>query len=176
MKLGDKAPAFTLLGTDGRTHTLDSVKGSKATIVVFTCNHCPYVVMNEDRLIAAFKDYETKGVGMAAINSNDAVNYPDDSFAEMKKRAADKRFPFPYLHDESQAVARAYGATHTPHLFVFDKDLKLAYTGTVDDDNNYKTRKKAEKLYLRDALEDLIAGRPVRVPETHAIGCTIKWK
>lgn len=176
MKLGDKAPAFSLRGVDGGTHSLESVRGSKATIVVFSCNHCPYVIMNEPRLIAAFKDYEARGVGMAAINSNDAVNYPDDSFPEMKKRSGEKGFPFPYLHDESQAVARAYGATHTPHLFVFDKDLKLAYTGAIDDDSNYKTRKKVEKAYLRDALDDLVAGRPVRVPETHAIGCTIKWK
>ena len=113
---------------------------------------------------------------MAAINANDASKYPDDSFAEMKKRAAEKGFPFPYLCDESQAVARAYGATHTPHLFVFDADLRLAYTGAVDDDSNYKTRKKVERPYLRDALDDLAAGRPVRVPETHLIGCTIKWR
>ncbi len=176
MNLGDRAPAFSLPGTDGKTHALESVKGEKATIVVFSCNHCPYVIMNEDRLVAAFRDYAAKGVGMAAINANDAVKYPDDSFEAMKARAAEKRFPFPYLRDDSQEVARAYGATHTPHLFVFDKDLKLAYTGSVDDDNNYKTRKKAEKLYLRDALDDLIAGRPVRTAETHAIGCTIKWK
>ncbi|MDE2489483.1 MAG: thioredoxin family protein [Elusimicrobia bacterium] len=176
MKIGDKAPEFRLPGVDGKTHALSALKGAKATIVVFSCNHCPYVVMNEDRLIAAAKDYAAKGVAMAAINANDAAGYPDDSFERMKERAAQKRFPFPYLRDESQDAARAYGATHTPHLFVFDKDLKLAYTGSVDDDNNYKTRKTAEKLYLRDALDDLVAGRPVRTPETHAIGCTIKWK
>ena len=176
MQLGEKAPAFSLVGVDGKTHTLASIKGAKATIVVFSCNHCPYVIMNEPRLIATFKDYQAKGAGMAVINSNDAVQYPDDSFEEMKKRAKEQGFPFPYLRDESQSVARAYGATHTPHLFVFDKDLKLAYTGAVDDDNNYKTRKKVEKPHLRDALDDLIAGRPVRMAETHAIGCTIKWK
>jgi peroxiredoxin len=176
MKIGDKAPSFGLPGTDGKTHTLESVRGEKATIVVFSCNHCPYVIMNEDRLIAAFKDYKDKGVGMAAINANDAVNYPDDSFEAMKARAAEKGFPFAYLRDDSQSVARAYGATHTPHLFVFDKDLRLAYTGAVDDDDNYKNRKTAEKLYLRDALDDLVAGRAPRLSETHAIGCTIKWK
>jgi hypothetical protein len=132
--------------------------------------------MNEDRLIAVAREYAARGVGMAAINSNDSVKYPDDSFEEMKKRAAEKNFPFPYLRDESQDVARAYGATHTPHLFVFDRGLNLAYTGSVDDDNNYKARKTPEKLYLRDALDSLIAGKMVRVPETHAIGCTIKWK
>ena len=176
MLIGDQAPSFSLPGVDGKTHTLESVRGAKAAIVVFSCNHCPYVLMNEDRLISVFKDYAAKGVGMAAINSNDAVKYPDDSFENMKARASARGFPFPYLHDASQTVARAYGATHTPHLFVFDKDLRLAYTGSVDDDDNYQTRKKAEKLYLRDALDDLIANRPVRLPETRAIGCTIKWK
>ncbi|HEX4048148.1 MAG TPA: thioredoxin family protein [Elusimicrobiota bacterium] len=176
MKIGDAAPPFRLPGTDGKTRTLESVKGAKATIVVFTCNHCPYAIMNEDRLIAACRDYAPKGVGMAAVNSNDAANYPEDSFAEMKKRAAAKGFPFPYLRDESQEAARAYGADHTPQLFVFDKELRLAYTGSVDDDSSCAKRKKAENLYLRDALDDLIAGRPVRAPETAAIGCTIKWK
>jgi len=176
MKLGDKAPAFRLPGVDGRERSLDEIRGAKATIVVFSCNHCPYVVLNEDRLIAVARDYAAKGVGMAAINSNDAIGYPEDSFDEMKKRAASKGFPFAYLRDESQAVARAYGAERTPHLFVFDRDLTLAYTGAVDDDSSYKTRKPVEKPYLRDALDDLIAGRAVRTPETHAIGCTIKWK
>jgi peroxiredoxin len=176
MKIGEKAPAFELPGVDGKTHALGALKGAKATIVVFSCNHCPYVVLNEDRLIAIARDYAAKGVVLAAINANDSRKYPEDSFAEMKKRATEKNFPFLYLRDESQDVARAYGATHTPHLFVFDGDLRLAYTGAVDDDNNYKTRKQVEKPYLRNALDELIAGRPVGVPETHAIGCTIKWK
>jgi peroxiredoxin len=176
MKIGEQAPAFELPGVDGGTHALSALKGAKATIVVFTCNHCPYAILNEDRLISVARDYAAKGVALAAINSNDAESYPEDSFPEMKKRAAEKKFPFVYLRDESQEAARAYGATHTPHLFVFDEDLRLAYTGAVDDDSSYKTRKKVEKPYLRDALDDLIAGRPVRAPETHAIGCTIKWK
>jgi peroxiredoxin len=176
MKMKEKAAPFELTGVDGKTHSLETLKGARATVVVFSCNHCPYVVLNEDRLIAVARDYAAKGVGFAAINSNDAEKYPEDSFSEMRKRAAEKKFPFPYLRDESQDVARAFGATHTPHLFVLDAELKLAYTGSVDDDSGYKTRKPAEKLYLRDALDDLIAGRPVRVRETHAIGCTIKWK
>jgi peroxiredoxin len=176
MKLGDKAPSFWLPATDGKEYKLDELKGAKATIVVFTCNHCPYVIMNEDRLISVFRDYKDKGVGMAAINSNDDASHPEDSFEAMKTRAAEKAFPFPYLRDAEQDTAKSYGATHTPHLFVFDAGLQLAYTGAVDDDSNYKNRKKAEKHYLRDALDDLIAGRPVRVPDTHAIGCTIKWK
>ena len=176
MNNAELAPEFNLPGTDGKNHSLQAVKGARATIVVFSCNHCPYVLLNEDRLIKVASDYMGRGVGMVAINSNDSVAYPDDSFPEMKKRAAEKKFPFPYLHDADQKTARAYAATRTPHIFVFDADLRLAYTGAVDDDSNYKTRKVPEKLYLRDALDDLIAGRPVRVPETHAIGCTIKWK
>lgn len=171
-----QAPHFSLPGVDGKTHTLDSVKGAKATVIVFSCNHCPYVKLNEDRLIAVFNDYRDKGVGMAAINSNDAVKYPEDSFDEMKTRAREKGFPFPYLHDASQDVARAYGATHTPHLFVFDAGLRLAYTGAIDDDSSYKVRKPVEKPYLRDALDALIAGKAPPIAETHAIGCTIKWK
>lgn len=171
-----QAPLFSLPGVDGKTHTLDSVKGAKATVIVFSCNHCPYVKLNEDRLIAVFNDYKSLGVGMAAINSNDAVKYPEDSFEEMKTRAREKGFPFPYLRDESQDVARAYGATHTPHLFVFDAGLRLAYTGAIDDDSSYKVRKPVEKPYLRDALDALIAGKAPPLAETHAIGCTIKWK
>src|SRR5580700_7839955 len=108
MKLGEKAPSFELPGVDGKTHALAALKGAKATIVVFSCNHCPYVALNEDRLIQAARDYAAKGVGFAAINANDAENYPEDSFSEMKKRAAEKKFPFPYLRDESQDVARAF--------------------------------------------------------------------
>ena len=147
---------------DGRTHTLESLKGAAATIIVFSCNHCPYVVKAEDSLIAAFKDYAPKGVGMAAINANDSDGYPEDSYENMIVRAAEKKFPFAYLRDETQKTAKAYGATHTPQLFVFDAGLNLAYSGAVAG--------------LRDALDDLVASRPVRVPEIHAIGCTIKWK
>ncbi len=157
-----KAPGFSLKGVDGATHTLDSVKGAKATLIVFSCNHCPYVMKAEDELVAIFHHYRPLGVGMAAINANNADAYPEDSFENMIARAAEKKFPFVYLRDASQLAAKAYGATHTPQIFVFDRDLKLAYTGAVAG--------------LRDALDDLVASRPVRVPETHAIGCTIKWK
>ena len=156
------APSFSLLGVDGKTHTLDSLKGAAATIIVFSCNHCPYVVKAEDALIAICKDYHAAGVRMAAINANNSEGYPEDSYENMFVRAAEKKFPFAYLRDDTQKTAKAYGATHTPQLFVFDHGLNLAYTGTVAG--------------LRDALDDLVAGRAVRVPETHAIGCTIKWK
>ncbi|MBI4061038.1 MAG: thioredoxin family protein [Elusimicrobia bacterium] len=157
-----KAPSFDLKGVDGKTHTLESIKGEKATIVVFSCNHCPYVVKAEDELCAVFRAYRAKGVGMCAINANDSDGYPEDSYENMIARAAEKDFPFAYLHDETQQTAKAYGATHTPQLFVFDSRLELAYTGAVAG--------------LRDALDDLVSGRAVRAPETRAIGCTIKWK
>ncbi len=157
-----KALAFSLKGVDGKTHTLESLKGAAATIIVFSCNHCPYVVKAEDELIAIFNEYHAGGVTMAAINANDSDGYPEDSYENMIVRAAKKKFPFAYLHDETQKIAKAYGATHTPQLYVFDAELSLAYSGAVSG--------------LRDALDDLVAGRGVRVPEIHAIGCTIKWK
>lgn len=157
-----KAPAFSLEGVDGAVHTLETVRGAKATIIVFSCNHCPYVVKAEPELIAIFEEYRSRGVGMAAINANDSDGYPEDSFENMVARAAERRFPFVYLRDEAQTAAKAYGATHTPQLFVFDAALNLAYTGSAAG--------------LREALDDLVAGRAVRTPETQAIGCTIKWK
>jgi peroxiredoxin len=174
MNRGDSAAAFSLKGTDGKTYTLDDFAGAKALVVIFSCNHCPYVKAYEDRMIAIQKDYMAKGVRFAAINSNDSVNYPDDGFEEMVKRAKEKGFNFPYLRDESQEAAKAYGATHTPHLFVFDRARALAYTGKIDDDWEHPAA--VRENYLREALDDLVAGKPPRRAETHAIGCTIKWK
>jgi peroxiredoxin len=176
VKRGELAPFFDLPGVDGRRYRREAIQGTKAMLIVFSCNHCPYVIMNEGRLIEIARQYAPLGVGTAFINANDAAAYPDDSFEDMKRRARDKAYPFPYLHDESQQVAKSYGAAYTPQIFVFDRELHLAYTGSVDDDNNHKTRKPAQKHYLKDALDDLIAGVPVRVAETQAIGCTIKWK
>ena len=174
MKLGDKAADFSLKGTDGKTHALADFKDAKALVVIFSCNHCPYVKAYEDRMIAIQKDYLPKGVRFLVINSNDSVTYPEDSFEAMVKRASDKSFNFPYLIDESQEIAKKYQATHTPHLFVFDKTRKLAYTGNIDD--NWENPSAVKSHYLRDALDDIVAGKPPRVSETHAIGCTIKWK
>ena len=165
---------FSLPGVDDKTYTLASFADAKALVVVFSCNHCPYVQAYEGRMIEIQKDYAARGVRLVAINSNDAKNYPDDSLAEMKRRSTSLGFNFPYLQDESQDAAKAYGATHTPHLFVFGPDRRLAYTGKIDD--NWQEPAKVSRRFLRDALDDLLAGRPVREPETHAIGCTIKWK
>lgn len=158
MKLGDRAPDFSLPGVDGKTYTLASFKDKKALAVLFSCNHCPYVQAAEEKLVSFQRKY---GV-LAAINPNDDSSHPEDSFEKMVERAAEKGFNFPYLRDASQAAARAYGATHTPQLFIFDAARKLAYTGSVEA--------------ASAAVEDILAGRPVREPETRAIGCTIKWK
>jgi len=174
MKLGETAPDFSLEATDGRSYTLRDFQDARALVVIFSCNHCPYVKAYEDRMMAIQRDYLAKGVRLVAINSNDSVHYPDDSFAEMVKRAKQKGFNFPYLRDESQDAARKYGATHTPHLFVFDQRRALAYTGKIDD--NWEHPEQASEHYLREALDDLAVGKPPRLAETHAIGCTIKWK
>lgn len=174
MELNDPAPDFSLKGTDGNAYSLKDFAQAKALVVVFSCNHCPYVKATEDRMTALAKEYTARGVQWVAINSNDAQNYPDDSFEEMVKRAKEKGFPFPYVRDDSQQVARAYGATHTPHIFCFDAARKLRYTGLIDD--NWKDPAQVKKRHLRDAIEALLAGKAPSPAETHAIGCTIKWK
>ncbi len=175
MKNGTTAPAFSNLpGVDGKKYSLADFAASKALVVVFSCNHCPYVQAYEDRMIKLQSDFKKDGVQVVAINSNDAANYPDDNFENMKKRAADKGFNFPYLRDEDQSVAKTYGATHTPHLFVFDANRKLAYTGKIDD--NWQDASKVQRQYLREALTALVQGKKPAEPETFAIGCTIKWR
>ncbi len=174
MNIGDKAPNFRLKGVDNREYSLDSFKDKKILVIMFTCNHCPYVKAYEDRLIDIQMEYNDRGVQLLAINSNDDKAYPEDSFENMKIRAKQKRFNFPYLRDETQEATRAYNAERTPHIFVFDKDRKLRYTGRVDD--NWQEPDKVTKQELREALDTLIKGKEVKNPETHAIGCTIKWK
>ncbi len=174
MNIGDKAPDFSLPGTDGKTHSLSDFADAKALVVIFSCNHCPYVRAYESRIIQAQQDYAAKGARFVAINANDASKYTEDGFEEMKKRAKEKGFNFPYLRDDSQETARRYGATHTPHLFVFDAQRRLAYTGKIDD--NWEHPEKVRERHLAAALDDLVAGRAPRTPETFAIGCTIKWK
>jgi peroxiredoxin/membrane protein CcdC involved in cytochrome C biogenesis len=173
LKLGSKAPDFSLEGVDGKTYSLESFKDKEALIVIFSCNHCPYVKAYEDRIIKIQEDYAPR-VQVVAINSNDDVNYPEDSFEEMKKRAEEKKFNFPYLRDETQETAKAYGATHTPEIFLFDKNRELRFHGKIDD--NWQDPSAVKQSYLRDALDELLAGKEISVPETFTIGCTIKWK
>ena len=174
LSIGSKAKDFDLPGTDGKNHSLRELEGKKAVLVIFSCNHCPYVQAYEDRIIEIQRDYAEKGLQVVAINSNEDVHHPEDSFTEMQRRAKEKKFNFLYLRDQSQEVARSYGATHTPHLYLFDEKRELRYTGKIDD--NWQEPKKVVKKYLRLALDSVLAGKPVAEPETHAIGCTIKWK
>ncbi|MBI2143081.1 thioredoxin family protein [Candidatus Woesearchaeota archaeon] len=173
MKIGDSAIEFDLPGVDGKTYMLRYFHNREIIVIVFTCNHCPYAQAYESRLIALAKEFSKKAA-FIAISSNDASKYPQDSFQGMKLRAMEKGFPYPYLYDESQETARAYGALVTPHVFVFDRAGRLAYQGGVDD--NWESEKAATKHYLKDALAELAAGRAVTRKTAPVIGCSIKWK
>ena len=174
LSIGSKIPEFNSKGIDGKTYSLESFKDTKGLIIIFSCNHCPYVQAYEGRIKAIQSDYKNKGITVVAINSNDDVNYPDDSFENMKKRAAEQNFNFIYLRDEDQLAARKFDATHTPEIFLFDGDRKLVYHGKIDD--NWQEPEKAVNHYLRNALNEMLAGKEISVPETYSIGCTIKWK
>jgi peroxiredoxin len=172
LELGESAPDFDLPGVDGRRYSLGSFSDKPILAVVFSCNHCPYVRAYENRMVSIQRDHAPNGVQFVAINSNDEKSYPEDSFPEMVKRAKDKGFNFPYLRDESQDVVEAYGGLCTPHVFVFDKDRVLRYRGRIDDS---REEAKVTTHDLRNALEDLSAGKDVRVPDTKPFGCSIKW-
>ena len=173
LAIGASGPSFNLKGTDGQMHSLDQVKGAKGTAVIFTCNECPYSKGYEDRLIALAKDYHAKGIGFVAINANDPTIVPGDAYEFMITRAKDKGFPFPYLHDESQAIATAYGAKVTPHIYLLDASGKLVYRGRVD--NSVKVDEVKERDFAT-AMDALVAGQAIPVAETKAFGCSIKWK
>lgn len=180
LHVNDPLPRFqNLPGTDGKRYSDNNFADKNILVVVFSCNHCPYVQAYEDRMIAVQRDYNARGVQLVAINSNETKNYPEDNFDEMVRRAKKKGFNFPYLRDEDQSVAEAFGATHTPQFFVFsaeggDKSRKLRYSGKMDD--NYQNPQAVKENYLRDALDALLNEKEVNVPETHSIGCTIKWR
>lgn len=168
--LGMKAPDFSLPGTDGRTHTLAETKGAKAILVMFICNHCPYVIAVEDRLKALGKTYAAQAVKIIAISSNDASIKPADSFEKMKE----KNYPFPYLFDETQDVAKAYGAVCTPDFFLFDQSLKLVYRGRLDD--SWKDPAQVTRQELAAAIDELLADRTPSTQQRPSMGCSIKWK
>ncbi|MCA1812976.1 MAG: thioredoxin family protein [Halobacteriales archaeon] len=169
---GAPAPAFDLPGVDGQRHSLASFAAKPVLAVVFSCNHCPYVQAFEARLVAVQRDYAARGVQLVAINSNDEQAYPEDGFDHMVQRAKAQGYNFPYLRDADQRVAEAYGAVCTPHVLVFDRERKLRYQGRIEDGRDPKDTNHRD---LRDALDDLVAGRPVRTPETPAFGCSVKW-
>ena len=174
MPVGNPAPPFSLPGVDGNAWSLDSFADAQLLVVVFTCNHCPYAIASEDRLLEIQSDYESRGLRLVAISSNNAEKYPDDSFDEMKKRAADKGFSFPYLYDENQEVARAYDAACTPDIFVFDGDRKLVYNGRIDD--NWQYPDQVDRQDLRAVLDAALEGRAVEFEHVPSMGCSIKWK
>jgi peroxiredoxin len=173
ISIGEPAPEFDLPDTDGRRHSLGNADGAPATVVVFTCNHCPYALAWHDRILAAARDYGDRGVRFLAVNPNDSERYPADSYEAMQRRVREEDWPLPYLHDESQEVARAYGAKTTPDVFVLDSERRLRYRGAPDADHSDPAENAA---WLREALDDLLAGQEPRRAETKPVGCSVKWK
>jgi peroxiredoxin len=176
-KPGDKAMDFKLKNIDGKMVSLTDYKDAKGIIVVFTCNHCPFSIKYEDRINGLAKKYNNAGYPLIAVNPNDTIQYADDSYSNMQKRAKDKGFVFPYLVDDTQAVAKAYGATKTPHVFLLQKEGKefvVKYVGAIDDNTDDASAAKVK--YVEQAIDELNAGKSVSVSTTKAIGCGIKWK
>jgi peroxiredoxin len=180
VKIGDYVDDFNLKNVDGSYYSLKNEKNAKGFIVIFTCNHCPFSQLYEQRIIALDNTYRPQGFPVVAINPNDAQKVPEDSYEAMVKRARDLRFPFPYLHDETQQTARQFGALRTPHVFILIKDkenknaFKVAYIGAIDDDpEDVKTNKIK---YVEEAVNALLKGKQPKIQQTKAIGCTIKWR
>ncbi len=174
-ELGWKAPAFTLPATDGNTYSLADLKGEHGTVVMFICNHCPYVIAMIDRAVTDARELESLGVTTVAICSNDAKSYPEDSFANMRAFAKAHDFPFPYLHDESQAAARAYDAVCTPDIFGFNGKLELAYRGRLDEGRTEAPRKGARRELL-EAMRLIAKTGQGPAEQTPSVGCSVKWK
>jgi peroxiredoxin len=174
LRPGSPAPDFELPGVDGKVYSLASFKDKPIIVLMFSCNHCPYVQAWESRYVELQKDYAPKGVQVVAINSNDEGKYPEDDLAHMKSRANEKGYNFPYLRDDTQCVADTYGPVATPDFYVLDRERVVRYRGRLDD--NHKDPKAVTQRYVRDALDDLLAGRAPRLPMTPPYGCSIKWK
>jgi peroxiredoxin len=173
-ELGAACPGFSLPAVDGKTYARDDFAASPVLCVMFICNHCPYVKAVEDRLIRLARELGPRGVQFVAICSNDAESYADDAFDKLRDRWRDKAYGFPYLHDEAQDVARAFGAVCTPDIFVYGPDRKLAYRGRIDD--SWKDESQVTRRELAAALEALLAGQPVPAPQRPSMGCSIKWR
>ncbi len=174
LQLNDKAPDFTLPATDGRSYQLSDFKDDRVLVLFFTCNHCPYVIGSDEVTRKTAEKFALHGVRFAGINSNSKNTYREDDFEYMVARMKEHNFPWLYLYDESQDIARAYGALRTPHFFVFDADRKLIYTGrAVDNPRDTGTMTVND---LERALEEHVAGNTVSVPLTNPIGCNVKWE
>lgn len=173
LSIGSAAKDFSLKGTDGKIYTLKDFAEARVLVVFFTCNHCPYVIGSDEVTRKTAEKFASQGVKFVGINSNSKNTYAEDSFEGMVERMNEQKFPWVYLYDETQDVARAYGALRTPHFFVFDKDRKLVYTGRGVD-----TPRDTSKMTVNDlenALVELLAGKEISVPETNPIGCNVKW-
>ena len=171
---GDPAPEFSLPGTDGRTHSLEEFRSAPYLLVVFWCNHCPYVQAWERRMIEFGRAYSPKGVQVVLINANDARQFPEDRFDRMVSRAEEKGYPFPYLRDESQDVARSYGALVTPHPMLFGPDRRLIFQGRIDD--NHEDPGRVRQSFLTEAIDAALSGRPIPRKELAVLGCSVKWR
>ena len=174
LQLGEKAPDFKLPATDGKTYSLDDFKMARVLVVFFTCNHCPFVIGSDEVTRATALRFKDKGVAFIGINSNSENTHPEDGFDTMVKRMEDHKFPWVYIRDKSQDVARAYGGLRTPHFFVFNYERKLVYTGRGVD--NPRNTAEMTTNDLERALEEVVAGKPVSVPMTNPIGCNVKWE
>ena len=172
--LGTAAHDFSLLSTDGNSYSLDSFNDKKVLVIVFMCNHCPYVKAVLDRLIELQKDYADKSVQLVGINPNDEENYPEDSFENMKKAVIEKGIPFPYLQDTTQEIAKRYKAVCTPDIYVYGKERKLLYRGRIDD--NWQDESSVTKRDLRLAIDAILEDSPVSEEQYPSMGCSIKWK
>jgi peroxiredoxin len=172
--LGTPCPDFRLPSVDGRTWARDDFRDRPVLVVMFICNHCPYVQAVEDRIIALNGEYAPRGVQLVGICANDPTDYPDDSPRNLLRRWREKAYGFPYLIDESQNVARAFGAVCTPDIYVFDRERTLAYHGRIDD--NWQTPTKVTRRELAAAFDALLAGRRPAAEQRHSIGCSIKWR
>jgi peroxiredoxin len=165
---------FSLPGTDDQTHSLADFADAKVLVVIFMCNHCPYVHAVINRLVQIQADYSEKGVQLVGINANDSENYPDDSFESMKEAVQEFGINFPYLHDETQEVAKQYQAQCTPDIYIFDQDRKLSYHGRIDD--NWQEPDQVTRHELREALDALLANQKPSEDQKPSMGCSIKWK
>jgi len=174
LQIGQPAPDFRLTATDGKVYSLADFKDAPVLVIFFTCNHCPYVIGSDEITRRTATKFAAQGVRFVGINANSPHTYPEDDFPHMVARMQEQRFPWLYLHDATQTIARTYGALRTPHFYIFDRTRKLVYTGRGVDSPRDASRIKVNDL--ERALEELVANRPVSVPVTNPIGCNVKWE
>jgi peroxiredoxin len=174
LKIGEKAPDFKLQATDGKNYSLQDFKNADFLVIFFTCNHCPYVIGSDEVTRRTAEQFKPHGVAFVGINSNSKNTVAEDSFEHMVERMNTHKFPWVYLYDPTQDVARAYGALRTPHFYVFDKSRKLVYTGRGVD--TPRDTSKMTRNDLENALNELLAGKPISQPITNPIGCNVKWE